>query len=108
NINAYFNEESKEVTYFGEEHLAVAVDTEKGLLSPVIHNAGQLNLAGLAARITDLAARTRANKAKPNELSGGTFTVTNLGSNGALFDTPIINQPQSGILGVGAVVKRPV
>ncbi|HKS48902.1 MAG TPA: 2-oxoglutarate dehydrogenase, E2 component, dihydrolipoamide succinyltransferase, partial [Amycolatopsis sp.] len=108
NVNAYFNEETKEITYFGDEHLAVAVDTEKGLLSPVIHNAGELNLAGLATRIADLAARTRANKARPDELSGGTFTVTNLGSNGALFDTPIINQPQSGILGVGAVVKRPV
>jgi pyruvate dehydrogenase E2 component (dihydrolipoamide acetyltransferase) len=108
NVNAYFDEESREITYFGDEHLAVAVDTEKGLLSPVIHNAGELNLAGLATRIADLAARTRANKAKPDELSGGTFTVTNLGSNGALFDTPIINQPQSGILGVGAVVKRPV
>ncbi|HVW41119.1 MAG TPA: 2-oxoglutarate dehydrogenase, E2 component, dihydrolipoamide succinyltransferase [Amycolatopsis sp.] len=108
NVNAYLNEESKEITYFGEEHLAIAVDTEKGLISPVIHNAGELNLAGLARAIADLAARTRANKVKPDELSGGTFTVTNLGSNGALFDTPIINQPQSGILGVGAVVKRPV
>ncbi|HVV08798.1 2-oxoglutarate dehydrogenase, E2 component, dihydrolipoamide succinyltransferase [Amycolatopsis sp.] len=108
NINAYLNEESKEITYFGDEHLAVAVDTDKGLISPVIHNAGELNLAGLARGIADLAARTRANKVKPDELSGGTFTVTNLGSNGALFDTPIINQPQSGILGVGAVVKRPV
>jgi pyruvate dehydrogenase E2 component (dihydrolipoyllysine-residue acetyltransferase) len=108
NVNAYFDEETREITYFGEEHLAIAVDTDKGLLSPVIHNAGQLNLAGLATRIADLAARTRANKAKPDELSGGTFTVTNLGSNGALFDTPIINQPQSGILGVGSVVKRPV
>ena len=108
NINAYLNEETKEITYFGDEHLAVAVDTEKGLISPVIHNAGALNLAGLARGIADLAARTRANKVKPDELSGGTFTITNLGSNGALFDTPIINQPQSGILGVGAVVKRPV
>ncbi|NKQ58455.1 2-oxoglutarate dehydrogenase, E2 component, dihydrolipoamide succinyltransferase, partial [Amycolatopsis sp. K13G38] len=108
NVNAYLNEESKEITYFGEEHLAVAVDTEKGLISPVIHNAGELNLAGLARAIADVASRTRANKIKPDELSGGTFTVTNLGSNGALFDTPIINQPQSGILGVGSVVKRPV
>ncbi|MTD58284.1 2-oxoglutarate dehydrogenase, E2 component, dihydrolipoamide succinyltransferase [Amycolatopsis pithecellobii] len=108
NVNAYLNEETKEITYFGEEHLAVAVDTERGLISPVIHNAGELNLAGLARGIADIAARTRNNKIKPDELSGGTFTVTNLGSNGALFDTPIINQPQSGILGVGAVVKRPV
>ncbi|TNC22332.1 2-oxoglutarate dehydrogenase, E2 component, dihydrolipoamide succinyltransferase, partial [Amycolatopsis alkalitolerans] len=108
NVNAYLNEDTKEITYFGEEHLAVAVDTEKGLISPVIHDAGGLNLAGLARGIADLAARTRANKVTPDELSGGTFTITNLGSNGALFDTPIINQPQSGILGVGAVVKRPV
>jgi 2-oxoglutarate dehydrogenase E2 component (dihydrolipoamide succinyltransferase) len=108
NVNAYLNEDTKEITYFGQEHLAIAVDTEKGLISPVIHDAGELNLAGLATRIADLAARTRANKVTPDELSGGTFTVTNLGSNGALFDTPIINQPQSGILGVGAVVKRPV
>jgi len=108
NINAYLNEDTKEITYFGEEHLAVAVDTDRGLLSPVIHKAGELNLAGLARAIADVASRTRANKIKPDELSGGTFTVTNLGSNGALFDTPIINQPQSGILGVGAVVKRPV
>jgi 2-oxoglutarate dehydrogenase E2 component (dihydrolipoamide succinyltransferase) len=108
NVNAYLNEDTKEITYFGQEHLAIAVDTDKGLISPVIHEAGELNLAGLATRIADLAARTRANKVTPDELSGGTFTVTNLGSNGALFDTPIINQPQSGILGVGAVVKRPV
>ncbi|MGH3520200.1 MAG: 2-oxoglutarate dehydrogenase, E2 component, dihydrolipoamide succinyltransferase [Haloechinothrix sp.] len=108
NVNAYLDEEAKEITYFDTEHLAVAVDTERGLISPVLHNAGDLNLAGLAHGIADLAERTRTNKIKPDELSGGTFTVTNLGSNGALFDTPIINQPQSGILGVGAVVKRPV
>ncbi len=107
-VNAYLNEETSEITYFGQEHLSVAVDTEDGLMSPVIHNAGELNLAGLARATADLAARARTGKLKPGELSGGTFTVTNLGSNGALFDTPIINQPQSGILGVGAVVKRPV
>ncbi|GAA5114823.1 2-oxoglutarate dehydrogenase, E2 component, dihydrolipoamide succinyltransferase [Haloechinothrix salitolerans] len=108
NVNAYLDEEAKQITYFDDEHLAVAVDTDKGLISPVLHNAGDLNLAGLAHGISDLAERTRTNKIKPDELSGGTFTITNLGSNGALFDTPIINQPQSGILGVGAVVKRPV
>ncbi|MYW96261.1 2-oxoglutarate dehydrogenase, E2 component, dihydrolipoamide succinyltransferase [Amycolatopsis rubida] len=108
NVNAYLNEETSEITYFGQEHLAVAVDTDNGLMSPVIHNAGELNLAGLTRATADLAARARTGKVKPDELSGGTFTVTNLGSNGALFDTPIINQPQSGILGVGAVVKRPV
>ncbi|MFO7192426.1 MAG: 2-oxoglutarate dehydrogenase, E2 component, dihydrolipoamide succinyltransferase, partial [Thermocrispum agreste] len=108
NINAYFDEQAGEITYYGEEHLAIAVDTERGLISPVLHNAGELNLAGLARGIADLAERTRTNKIKPDELTGGTFTITNLGSNGALFDTPIINQPQAAILGVGAVVKRPV
>jgi 2-oxoglutarate dehydrogenase E2 component (dihydrolipoamide succinyltransferase) len=107
-LNASINEEAKEVTYYGAEHLGIAVDTERGLLNAVIHNAGDLNLAGLAHKIADLAARTRANKVTPDELSGGTFSLTNLGSNGALFDTPIIVQPQVGILGVGVVKKRPV
>jgi 2-oxoglutarate dehydrogenase E2 component (dihydrolipoamide succinyltransferase) len=107
-LNASINEEAKEVTYYGAEHLGIAVDTERGLLNAVIHNAGDLNLAGLAHNIADLAARTRANKVTPDELSGGTFSLTNLGSNGALFDTPIIQQPQVGILGVGVVKKRPV
>jgi 2-oxoglutarate dehydrogenase E2 component (dihydrolipoamide succinyltransferase) len=107
-LNASINEEAKEVTYYGAEHLGIAVDTERGLLNAVIHNAGDLNLSGLAHNIADLAARTRANKVTPDELSGGTFSLTNLGSNGALFDTPIIQQPQSGILGVGVVKKRPV
>ena len=108
NVNASYNEETKEITYHGAVHLGIAVDTERGLLSVVIHDAGELSLAGLAHRIADLAARARANKIKPDELIGGTFTVTNIGSNGALFDTPIIVQPQSGMLGTGAVVKRPV
>jgi len=86
----------------------MAVDTEKGLIVPVIRNAGDLNLAGLAKRIADVADRTRTNKITPDELSGGTFTITNTGSRGALFDTPIINQPQVAILGTGAVVKRAV
>jgi len=84
------------------------VDTDRGLLVPVIHDAGDLNLGGMARKIADLAERTRANKVGPDELGGGTFTLTNTGSRGALFDTPIINQPQVGILGTGAVVKRPV
>ena len=84
------------------------MDTERGLLVPVIRNAGDLNLAGLAKRIADLAERTRTMKIEPDELSGGTFTLTNTGSRGALFDTPIINQPQVGILGTGAVVKRAI
>ncbi|WP_216208488.1 2-oxoglutarate dehydrogenase, E2 component, dihydrolipoamide succinyltransferase [Amycolatopsis aidingensis] len=108
NVNASYNEETREITYHGAVHLGVAVDTEKGLLSVVIHNAGELSLAGLAHRITDLAARARTSQIKPDELTGGTFTITNIGSNGALFDTPIIVQPQSGMLGTGAVVKRPV
>jgi pyruvate dehydrogenase E2 component (dihydrolipoamide acetyltransferase) len=97
-----------EITYHGAEHLGVAVDTERGLLVPVIRDAGDLNIAGLARKVADLAARTRDSKITPDELSGGTFTITNTGSRGALFDTPIINQPQVAILGTGAVVKRPV
>jgi len=97
-----------QVTYHGAEHLGVAVDTERGLLVPVIKNAGDLNIAGLARAIADLADRTRNNKITPDELGGGTFTLTNTGSRGALFDTPIINQPQVAILGTGAVVKRPI
>ena len=97
-----------EVTYHGAEHLGVAVDTERGLLVPVIRDAGDLNIAGIARKIADLAERTRDSKITPDELSGGTFTITNTGSRGALFDTPIINQPQVAILGTGAVVKRPV
>jgi pyruvate dehydrogenase E2 component (dihydrolipoamide acetyltransferase) len=107
-VNASIDQEAGTVTYHDGEHLAVAVDTPKGLIVPVIRDAGDLNLAGLAKRIADVAERTRANKISPDELSGGTFTLTNTGSRGALFDTPIINQPQVGILGTGAVVKRAV
>ncbi|HKF34875.1 MAG TPA: 2-oxo acid dehydrogenase subunit E2 [Jatrophihabitantaceae bacterium] len=107
-LNASIDTEAKTITYHDAEHLGIAVDTDRGLLAPVIHNAGDLNLAGLARKIADLAERTRTNKISPDELSGGTFTLTNTGSRGALFDTPIINQPQVGILGTGAVVKRPV
>jgi 2-oxoglutarate dehydrogenase E2 component (dihydrolipoamide succinyltransferase) len=107
-VNASVDMEAKTITYHDAEHLGIAVDTERGLLVPVIHDAGDLNLAGLARKIADLAERTRANKVSPDELGGGTFTLTNTGSRGALFDTPIINQPQVGILGTGAVVKRPV
>ncbi|MEI8066887.1 MAG: 2-oxoglutarate dehydrogenase, E2 component, dihydrolipoamide succinyltransferase, partial [Actinomycetes bacterium] len=96
------------VIYHGAEHLGVAVDTERGLLVPVIRDAGDLNIGAVARKISDVAARTRDNKITPDELGGGTFTLTNTGSRGALFDTPIINQPQVAILGLGAVVKRPV
>ena len=100
--------EGDQITYHGSEHLGIAVDTERGLLVPVISNAGDLNMGGIARKIADLAARTRDNKVTPDELGGGTFTLTNTGSRGALFDTPIINQPQVAILGLGAVVKRPM
>ncbi|CAB4977298.1 unannotated protein [freshwater metagenome] len=96
------------ITYHGAEHLGVAVDTERGLLVPVIRDAGDLNIGGIARKIADVAARTRDSKITPEELGGGTFTITNTGSRGALFDTPIINQPQVAILGIGAVVKRPM
>jgi 2-oxoglutarate dehydrogenase E2 component (dihydrolipoamide succinyltransferase) len=100
--------EGDQITYHGSENLGVAVDTDRGLLVPVIKDAGDLNIAGLSRKIADLAERTRTNKVSPDELGGGTFTLTNTGSRGALFDTPIINQPNVAILGTGAVVKRPV
>jgi len=100
--------EGDQIVYHAQENLGIAVDTEKGLIVPVIRDAGDLNIAGIARKIADLADRTRRNKIGPDELGGGTFTLTNTGSRGALFDTPIINQPQVGILGTGAVVKRPV
>ena len=107
-LNAAIDTEAGEVTYYDRENVAIAVDTEKGLLTPVIKDAGDLSIAGLARKIADVAERTRANKIGPDELAGGTFTITNTGSRGALFDTPIINQPQVAILGTGSVVKRPV
>ncbi|MET1034075.1 MAG: 2-oxoglutarate dehydrogenase, E2 component, dihydrolipoamide succinyltransferase [Arthrobacter sp.] len=107
-LNGEYNEEKQEITYHSAEHLAIAVDTDKGLLVPVISDAGDLSLAGIAGKIADVAKRTRDNKISPDELSGGTFSITNIGSVGALFDTPIINQPQVAILGTGAIVKRAV
>ncbi len=107
-VNSSIDLEAGTVTYPDGEHLGIAVDTERGLLVPVIKDAGDLSIAGLARKIADVAERTRTNKILPDELSGGTFTLTNTGSRGALFDTPIINQPQVAILGTGAVVKRPV
>ncbi|MDO2381189.1 2-oxoglutarate dehydrogenase, E2 component, dihydrolipoamide succinyltransferase, partial [Rhodococcus electrodiphilus] len=108
NINASYDEDKKEITYHAAEHLGIAVDTEQGLLSPVIHNAGDLSLAGLARAIADIAKRARSGGLKPDELAGGTFTITNIGSQGALFDTPILVPPQAAMLGTGAIVKRPV
>mgnify|MGYP006144531861 CR=1 FL=1 len=100
--------EGDQITYHGTEHLGIAVDTERGLLVPVIANAGDLNMGGIARKISDLAARTRDNKVTPDELGGGTFTLTNTGSRGALFDTPIINQPQVAIMSTDAIVRKPV
>jgi len=108
NVNASINEEAKEITYYSKVHLGIAVDTEQGLLSPVIHNADDLSIAGLARAIADIAARARSNNLKLDDLTGGTFTITNIGSQGALFDTPILVPPQAAMLGTGAIVKRPV
>src|SRR5690625_3393392 len=107
-LNAQVDMDQGEVTYFDTENLVIAVDTDRGLLVPVLKDAGDLNIAGLARKIDDLATRTRNNKIKPDELAGGTFTITNTGSRGALIDTPIINQPQVAILGTGSVVRRPM
>ncbi|KAA9135719.1 2-oxoglutarate dehydrogenase, E2 component, dihydrolipoamide succinyltransferase [Microbacterium caowuchunii] len=95
------------IVYPASENLSIAVDTERGLLTPVVRDAGDKSIAQIAHEIADLAARTRSNKLKPDELAGGTFTLTNTGSRGALFDTPVVFLPQSAILGTGIVVKRP-
>jgi len=105
-LNAMIDTAAGTVTYHDAEHLGIAVDTERGLMVPVIRKAGDLNIGGLARKIADLAQRTRAGQVSPDELTGGTFTLTNTGSRGALFDTPIINQPQVGILGTGTVRRR--
>jgi pyruvate dehydrogenase E2 component (dihydrolipoamide acetyltransferase) len=107
-LNAAIDPDKGEITYYDAEHLGIAVDTERGLLVATVKDAGDLSVAGLARKIDDVGRRTRDNQVKPDELQGATFTLTNTGSRGALFDTPIINQPQVGILGTGAVVKRPV
>ena len=107
-LNAIIDTEKSEITYHAAEHLGIAVDTERGLMVPVIRSAGDLNIGGLARQIADVAARTRSGQAGPDELAGGTFTLTNTGSRGALFDTPILNLPQVAILGFGGVVKRAI
>lgn len=99
--------EGNQITYHGQENVGIAVDTERGLVVPVIREAGDLNLGGIARKIADLAGRTRNNKIGPDELSGATFTVTNTGSGGAIIDTPIVPGGTSAILGTGAIVKRP-
>ena len=108
NVNASYDEETNEITYHGAVNLGIAVDTEAGLLSPVIHNAQDLDIPGLAKAIVDLAKRARDSKLTPDDLQGGTFTITNIGSEGALFDTPILVPPQAAMLGTGAIVRRPV
>jgi 2-oxoglutarate dehydrogenase E2 component (dihydrolipoamide succinyltransferase) len=107
NVNASYDEGTNHITYHGAVHLGFAVDTPKGLLSPVVPDAGDKSLAALARAIVDVAGRARAGQLKPDELSGGTFTVTNVGSEGALFDTPILVPPQAAMLATGAIVKRP-
>jgi 2-oxoglutarate dehydrogenase E2 component (dihydrolipoamide succinyltransferase) len=106
-LNASINAEAREVTYHGNVHLAIAVDSPNGLVVPVISNADQLSLTGLAKRIAALAERARDKSIGPDDLSGGTFTITNVGTLGSLFGTPIINQPQVAILSTGAIVKEP-
>jgi len=107
-VNARIDTEAGVITYSDAENVGIAVDTAKGLVVPVIRDAGDLNIAGLAKKIADLANRSRSSKLAPDDLAGGTFTITNYGSAGTLMDTPIINQPQVAILGTGALVKRPV
>jgi 2-oxoglutarate dehydrogenase E2 component (dihydrolipoamide succinyltransferase) len=99
--------EGDQIVYHDGENISFAVDTDRGLLTPVIRDTASLSIAQIAAAIADLANRTRSNQLKPDELSGGTFTVTNTGSRGALFDTPVVFLPQSAILGTGIVTKRP-
>ena len=108
NVNASYNAETKEMTYHDQVNLGIAVDTPAGLLSPVIHNAQDMTLVELAKAIVDIADRARNNKLKPSDLSGGTFTITNIGSEGALSDTPILVPPQAAMVGTGAITKRPV
>ena len=108
NVNASYNKDTKEITYHEDVNIGIAVDTPMGLLVPVLKKAQDMSLADIAKGIADLAARARDKKLRPDDLSGATFTVTNIGSAGALMDTPILTPPQSGILGTGAIVKRPV
>ncbi|WP_426706678.1 2-oxoglutarate dehydrogenase, E2 component, dihydrolipoamide succinyltransferase [Corynebacterium auriscanis] len=108
NVNASYNAQTKEMTYHGQVNLGIAVDTPAGLLSPVIHNAQDMSLPELAKAIVDIADRARNNKLKPQDLAGGTFTITNIGSEGALTDTPILVPPQAAMVGTGVIVRRPV
>jgi pyruvate dehydrogenase E2 component (dihydrolipoamide acetyltransferase) len=107
NVNAALDEDGN-LHVYQDVHLGVAVDTPKGLYVPVVKNAESLNLAGLAKAVADVAARTRDGKIGPDELSGSTISITNTGSRGAVWDTPIINQPNAAIFATPAIVKRPV
>ncbi|MDF9812749.1 2-oxoglutarate dehydrogenase dihydrolipoamide succinyltransferase (E2 component) [Streptomyces sp. SPB162] len=107
-VNARINEDEGTITYFDSENIGIAVDSEKGLMTPVIKGAGDLNIAGISKRTAELAGKVRASKISPDELSGATFTISNTGSRGALFDTVIVPPNQAAILGIGATVKRPV
>ncbi|MDK6492371.1 2-oxoglutarate dehydrogenase, E2 component, dihydrolipoamide succinyltransferase [Corynebacterium coyleae] len=108
NVNASYDADAKEITYHEDVNIGIAVDTPMGLLVPVIKQAQKKNLAEIAKAITDLAERARNKKLRPDDLSGATFTVTNIGSEGALLDTPVLTPPQAGILGTAAIEKRPV
>ncbi|WP_288725776.1 2-oxoglutarate dehydrogenase, E2 component, dihydrolipoamide succinyltransferase [uncultured Corynebacterium sp.] len=108
NVNASYNAEAKEITYHADVNIGIAVDTPQGLLVPVLKNVEKMNLADIAKGIADLAERARNKKLRPDDLSGATFTVTNIGSSGAMLDTPILTPPQAGILGTAAIEKRPV
>lgn len=107
-VNARINEAEGTITYFDTENIGIAVDSEKGLMTPVIKGAGDLNIAGISKKTAELASKVRGNKITPDELSGATFTISNTGSRGALFDTVIVPPNQVAILGIGATVKRPV
>ncbi|WP_344491440.1 2-oxoglutarate dehydrogenase, E2 component, dihydrolipoamide succinyltransferase, partial [Streptomyces enissocaesilis] len=107
-VNARINEDEGTITYFDTENIGIAVDAEKGLMTPVIKGAGDLNLAGISKKTAELAGKARSGKISPDEMSGATFTISNTGSRGALFDTVIVPPNQVAILGIGATVKRPV
>ena len=107
-VNARINEDEGTITYFDTENIGIAVDSEKGLMTPVIKSAGDLNIAGIAKKTAELAGNVRASKITPDDLAGATFTISNTGSRGALFDTVIVPPNQAAILGIGATVKRPV
>ncbi|HEY9439315.1 MAG TPA: 2-oxo acid dehydrogenase subunit E2, partial [Streptomyces sp.] len=106
-VNARINDDEGTITYFDSENIGIAVDAEKGLMTPVIKGAGDLNIAGIAKKTAELAGKARGGGLTPDDMSGATFTISNTGSRGVLFDTVIVPPNQAAILGVGATVKRP-